>query len=263
MKNNECYKAVFEAKINPSNQKNLDLIKNLLKDFIRFGHLLDTLFIDKYAYRFDVAFLFPGGIREREGIADKLCQKINGGQQCNRVFFDAYYKAELARLNLDLYLQTIYRYQTKLIIVFMCDAYERKDWCGLESRVIRDLLKTRQSHRIMLLTVDGHKIDGVLDIDGYLNIEDMMECEVVNHIYSRLKEIDKLQSGNDSPASNYSPHFLYSPSSLTESSIRKPPEIAKAFKDAMCSVLHLPPFSLMIMTIFSLVCSILGSFIGP
>ncbi|CAF1285209.1 unnamed protein product [Adineta steineri] len=169
--------------------------KNLLKDFDRFGQQLDSLFIDKLEHRFDVAFSFPGDIRERVShIAEKLCKKINtDGQQ--RVFYDMYHKAELARPNLDLYLQTIYRYQTKLIVVFMCDEYSRREWCGLEARAIRSLMKTYQNSRIMLLSVDGKAIEGVLDIDGYLDISEKKDDDndVVDAIYTRLIALENPQ----------------------------------------------------------------------
>jgi hypothetical protein len=133
---------------------------------------------------------FLGDIRDRVSqIAEILCAKINKNRGEQRVFYDNYHKAELARPNLDLYLQMIYRYQTRLIVVFMCDDYARKEWCGLESRAIRGLLKTQQNDRIMLLTVDGCTIDGVFDIDGYLNISDESNDNVADAIYSRLEKL--------------------------------------------------------------------------
>ncbi|CAF4745171.1 unnamed protein product [Rotaria sp. Silwood1] len=183
LKNYESYRIDYTNRL-PPNQK------NLLKDFDRFGQLLDSYFIDKYTHRFDVAFSFPGDIRDRVSrIAEKLCVKINREDGKKRIFYDKYHKAELARPNLDLYLYTIYRYQTRLIVVFMCDEYTRKEWCGLESRAIRSLLKTYQNDRIMLLTVDGKTMDGVFDIDGYMNISEDSDDIVADAIYSRLKAL--------------------------------------------------------------------------
>ncbi|CAF1495472.1 unnamed protein product, partial [Rotaria sp. Silwood1] len=53
LKNYESYRIDYTNRL-PPNQK------NLLKDFDRFGQLLDSYFIDKYTHRFDVAFSFPG-----------------------------------------------------------------------------------------------------------------------------------------------------------------------------------------------------------
>ncbi|CAF3939319.1 unnamed protein product, partial [Rotaria sp. Silwood1] len=179
--NYDRYRVQYTSRLPPNEN-------NLLKAFDRFGQLLDIYFIDQYAHRFDVAFSFPGDIRGKVSrIAEKLCERLNK----QKIFYDKYHKAELARPNLDLYLQTIYRYQTRLIVVFMCDDYALKEWCGLEARAIRSLLKSNQNHRIMLLSVDGKTIDGVLDIDGYLDISNESDEDVVNAIYSRLKDLDK------------------------------------------------------------------------
>lgn len=135
-------------------------------------------------------YSYVGEIREKVSqIADKLCSKINTIQGEQRVFYDRYHKVELARPNLDLYLQSIYRYQSRLIVVFMCDPYKIKEWCGLEERAIRSLLKARQSSRIMLLSVDGKTIEGVSDIDGYWNIKDENEDAVADGIYQRFKDL--------------------------------------------------------------------------
>ncbi|CAF1113154.1 unnamed protein product [Adineta steineri] len=182
-KNYERYRVYYTNRLasNPN---------NLPKDFDRFEQLLDSYFIDKRVHRFDVAFSFAGEIRNRVSqIADKLCVKINRQDGRKPIFYDNYHKAELARPNLDLYLHTIYRYQTRLIVVFMCDEYSRKEWCGLEARAIRSLLKTHQSDRIMLLTVDGKRIEGVLDIDGYMDISQENDDNVVDAIHSRLEAL--------------------------------------------------------------------------
>ncbi|CAF4549984.1 unnamed protein product [Rotaria socialis] len=219
---NELYKFLFTprdtkdgaalAKIFESKLKNYEQYRNgyrnrlpsgsnnLAKDFDRFGQLLDTYFINKYEHRFDVAFSFPGEIRGKVNeIARKLCEKINKKDGRKRIFYDEYHQAELARPNLDLYLHTIYRYQTRLIVVFMCADYSLKEWCGLEARAIRSLMKTYQNDRIMLLTVDGTTIDGVLDIDGYMDISGKTEDDVVAAIYSRLEAL-----GNTLPLSKSS-----------------------------------------------------------
>ncbi|UJR18848.1 hypothetical protein I4U23_021976 [Adineta vaga] len=186
VKNYDRYRHTYGGRL-PKNDK------NLFQDFHRFGELLDSFFIDKLNHRFDVAFSFPGDIRERvKKIAEKLCQIINrDGEQ--RVFYDKYYKAELARPNLDLYLHNIYRYQSRLIVLFMCQDYSRKEWCGLEARAIRSLRKTYQNERIMLLSVDGTTIDDIPDIDGYWDISEEDDDTVVQGIYERLQALGDSQ----------------------------------------------------------------------
>jgi hypothetical protein len=162
-----------------------------------------------------------------------------------RIFYDKYHKAELARPNLDLYLHNIYRYKSRLIVVFMCDDYSRKEWCGLEARAIRGLLKTDQNDRIMLLSVDGKTIDGVLDIDGYMDISQEDDDDVVNAIYSRL-----IALGDPLPL----PRSLHTPTShpISES------VLTKNFMVLRNAFYSISPWYIIIL----LLAYILGTFIG-
>src|SRR5215510_2585755 len=75
--------------------------------------------------RFQVALSFAGEHRSFvEGVAEHLSRNL--GQ--NRVFYDRYYEAELARPNLDTYLTNIYRKDTDLIVIFLCSNYTQKEW---------------------------------------------------------------------------------------------------------------------------------------
>ncbi|CAF0947967.1 unnamed protein product, partial [Didymodactylos carnosus] len=162
---------------------NLPSHKSFSDHFRPFDNALETLFHNKYKQRFDVAFSFPGEVRPIfQEIAETLRNKI-------AVFYDHYHRAELARINLDLYLQSIYRHETKLIVIFMCKQYNEREWCGLELRAIRNFIKTKQYHRIMLLSVDGtSEIDGIYGLDGHINIKDMKATEVADYIVQRLEQ---------------------------------------------------------------------------
>ena len=134
--------------------------------------------------RFDVALSFPGEYRKQvKSIAEKLAKAL--GQE--RVFYDEYYKAELARLDLDTYLQTIYHDQSELIAVFLCAEYEKKDWCKLEWRAVRDLIKQKESDAVMPLRFDKTHISGLFSIDGYVEITDSNLDEVAQLILQRLE----------------------------------------------------------------------------
>src|SRR5688500_16861685 len=85
------------------------------------------------AHSFLVAFSFPGEARLRIGpIATFLKDHLGDG----KVFYDEWYKADLARPDLDLHLQHLYT-RAELVVVCLCAEYERKEWCGLEWRAIR------------------------------------------------------------------------------------------------------------------------------
>ena len=136
------------------------------------------------ARRFLVAFSFPGEVRSRvEPIAEELANSLGR----DRIFYDRWYGAELARPDMDLHLQSIYKSQSELLVVVLCADYERKEWCGLEWRVVRDLIKVKASSRIMFVRLDDTAIEGLLSIDGYLDITGMSDDAVAAAILTRAR----------------------------------------------------------------------------
>lgn len=147
-------------------------IKNLIS---RTG----TISLDKH--KFKIAFSFPG---ERRGkikvIAEELIKKLGN----DTVFYDRLYDHLLARPNLDTTLQDIYL-RSELKVIFFCPEYDEKEWCGLEFRVIRDLIKRKQDSRIMYLKMEEGTVKGLLSIDGSLDISRMENMEIVDCILKR------------------------------------------------------------------------------
>ena len=94
----------------------------------------------------------------------------------------------MARPDLDTYLQRIYHDDSDLIAVFLCAEYEKKEWCGLEWRAIRDLIKTRTSAAIMPFRFDNTSIPGLFSIDGYVEVGQRLPMEVASLILQRLEQ---------------------------------------------------------------------------
>ena len=133
--------------------------------------------------RFDVALSFPGERRRFiQKVAEALAQQLHQEQ----VFYDKWYEAELARVNLDVYLQSIYRDEAELIVVFLCAEYEQKEWCGLEWRAIRDLIKQKHDKKIMLFRFDETVIPGLFSVDGYVDVKRQTAVDVGKLIIERL-----------------------------------------------------------------------------
>ena len=134
--------------------------------------------------RFQVALSFPGEYRDYVSqVAAILGQKL--GQDA--VFYDQWYTAELARPNMDTHLQAIYHDHAELIVPFLCADYERKQWCGLEWRAIRDLLKKRQDNDIMPLRFDDTEIPGLYGIDGYIDLRRHTPEQIAGFVLQRVK----------------------------------------------------------------------------
>lgn len=134
--------------------------------------------------RFNVALSFPG---EHRAYVGEIAGALAGRLTKDRVFYDRYYEAELSRPNLDTYLQEIYHDQTELVVVVLCKEYDQKEWCGLEFRAIRDLIKQRRDDEVMFVRVADGDVKGVFGIDGYVDAQNRPATDIADIICQRLK----------------------------------------------------------------------------
>jgi len=137
-------------------------------------------------HQFLIALSFSGKYRDLiDQVADGLATRIGK----SNVFYDFFYNPHLAQPDLDLILQKIYKNNSKLNVIFLSADYESKEWCGIEFRVIRELIKEKQTEKIMLLKIDDFDIKGLLSIDGYLDIRKMRPPEIIENIIERSQGI--------------------------------------------------------------------------
>ena len=94
--------------------------------------------------------------------------------------------SQLARPSLDTLLQEIYRHRSKLIVVFLGSDYQRKDWCGIEFRAIREIIMERDNTRIMFVRTDDGAVDGVFKTDGYVDVRRFTPAQIAQFICERL-----------------------------------------------------------------------------
>jgi hypothetical protein len=134
--------------------------------------------------RFKVALSFPG---EQRGLVEQIAAKLANKFTKDGVFYDIFHRSELARLNLDVYLQGLYRNQSDLIVIFLCAEYDKKKWCGIEWRAIRDLINQKtHDNRIMFVKCGNGDVQGVFGtIDGYLSTDEMSVSEITDAIIQR------------------------------------------------------------------------------
>ncbi|MCA8991561.1 MAG: TIR domain-containing protein [Planctomycetaceae bacterium] len=136
--------------------------------------------------RFKVAFSFPG---EKRRYVSRVVDALRDPLGTDSVFYDHDYQAQLARPNCDTLLQRIYREQSDLIVVFLCAEYAHKQWCGLEWRAVRDVIKSKDDERVMFVRFDDTKVDGVFSIDGYIDAESFTAQQVADFILTRVAEL--------------------------------------------------------------------------
>lgn len=137
--------------------------------------------------QFKVALSFPG---EKRSYVSEVARILtdNMGKDC--VFYDEYYQAQLARPNLDTLLQNIYKNNSDLIVVFLCEEYSEKEWCGLEWRAVREIIKTKNDNKIMFIRFDNVDIDGVFSIDGYIDANKHSEIKTAEYVMERQRLLD-------------------------------------------------------------------------
>jgi hypothetical protein len=153
----------------------LEYVKVKHSEPVRTRSMLDGM-------RFEVALSFPG--EKRQFVADVAEGLKAAGVS---VFYDHYYEADLAVPDLDLVLQRVYHEQSELIVVFLCREYQNKDWCGLEWRALRDLIKTRRGDSLMPFRFDDTAVPGLFSIDGYVDVRNRTPGETVALILTRLR----------------------------------------------------------------------------
>lgn len=139
--------------------------------------------IDISAHRFEVALSFPGEVRPLvEEVAGHL-ERLVGPNAC---FYDNNYLSQLARPSLDIFLQDIYRNRAKLIAVFLSADYQRKNWCGIEFRAVREIIGERGNDRIMFVRTDDGAVEGVFAMDGYIDARRFGAADIARFIKERV-----------------------------------------------------------------------------
>lgn len=137
--------------------------------------------------KFKVALSFPG---EKRGYVSTVVEVLRDKIGDDKIFYDYDYQSQLARPNLDTMLQNIYRNNSNLIVVFLCEEYVNKQWCGLEWRAIREIIKSKEDNKVMFIRFDNAHVDGVLSIDGYIDANHFSENEIAQFIVERTALLD-------------------------------------------------------------------------
>lgn len=144
--------------------------------------------------RFAVAVSFARDQRDYvTAVVRRLRRK---GLRIEHIFFDEYWEAELARPDLDLYLQNIYENEAELLVPFFSRGYVEREWTGLEWRVLREVIKTRRGDEIMPIFLEEVKVPGGFSIDGSLRGGAGIDPEEIgDKILRRLLDGRKRQRG--------------------------------------------------------------------
>lgn len=139
------------------------------------------------SHQFRVGLSFPGEARDTVRAVALALRRIEGN---GSYFYDADHRGQLARPNLDVYLQALYRHRCTLLVVFIGSDYQTKKWCGIEWKSIRNIITNREEHRVMLIRIDDGDVDGINSSDGYVDAREHSPDEIAQFISDRLVYIE-------------------------------------------------------------------------
>jgi hypothetical protein len=138
--------------------------------------------VDISKHVFDVALSFPG---EARPLVERISQELERRLGPNTYFYDNNYVSQLAQPSLDILLQGVYR-RAKLDVVFLSTDYQKKDWCGVEFRAVREIILARENSRVMFVRTDEGTVEGVFKTDGYVDARKFEPAKIADFICERL-----------------------------------------------------------------------------
>ncbi len=139
---------------------------------------------------FKVAFTFAGESRD---LVENVAEEVSKIFDRREILYDKYHEADFARPQLDLYLQELYHDKSDLIVVFLCENYHEKRWCGVEWRSIRDILNNFNFEKIMYIKATNRDINDITipgfygSEDGYIDANKHTPKEIADMIVERYK----------------------------------------------------------------------------
>lgn len=137
---------------------------------------------------FNIALTFAG---ESRGLVEEVAFLLSDKFGREKILYDKFHEAMFARPQLDLHLQKLYHDYSDLIVVFLCEQYEQKRWCGVEWRAIRDIINNFNYEKIMYVKACKEDIDKITlpgfygSQDGYIDANTHTPREVANLIIER------------------------------------------------------------------------------
>ncbi len=141
--------------------------------------------------RFSVSLSFSGEDRNRvREVAMHLESKL--GKE--RVLYDEFHRADLMEIRLSTRLQNLYRYESELVVAFLCEGYDEGEWTGVEWDAILDMIQLGESEKVTLITlddVDVSSIRGIYKSSGHLKGQNLPPDDLANLILERLSLVQQ------------------------------------------------------------------------
>lgn len=152
--------------------------------------------------RFRIAFSFAGEKRDFVAkVAAILAQRFGE----TSILYDKFHRAEFARDDLVAHLTRRYRDESDLIVAVLCADYDKKEWCGLEWKTIRGLLKQSKTDEIMLTRFDRVEPEALEGLAGYIDLDGETPESAATLVLERLAINEGKPKNHYAAASTKSP----------------------------------------------------------
>jgi hypothetical protein len=135
------------------------------------------------ARRFRIALSFAGDRRAYVAEAAAVLAARFGRES---ILYDKYHEAEFARGDLGFHLPRLYFEDSDLVVVVLCDGYDKREWCGLEWNAIYGRLKQRQYDNVMLTRFDRVEGEGLFGLAGFIDLDEKPSADFARLIQERL-----------------------------------------------------------------------------
>ena len=104
----------------------------------------------------------------------------------DRILYDKFHEAELARYDLGLHLPGLYYEHSDLIVVILSEKTEARNWAGLEWRAIQTMLNKADGKRIFIARFGHSEIEGMKKLEGFIQLDERTPEQIVGLILERL-----------------------------------------------------------------------------
>jgi hypothetical protein len=168
--------------------------------------------------RFAIALSFPGERREYvEQVAKALLPAFGGDEGKARIFYFPWHESLVIGYASNRKLQDIYA-TADLIVPFYCQDYVQKNWCGLELRVIEELLFDQAYDRVLPFRFDWVKIPSSFKTDIFPDVSRRPPEDIARLILERYRQLHPpiVETGKQSAAvqADISRIMKYAPAEL-------------------------------------------------
>jgi RES domain-containing protein len=144
-------------------------------------------------YKYDVALSFAG---EQRDFAREVANRI--ASKGLRVFYDEFFEAELWGKDLGDYLDTVYRKESRYIIIFVSKEYSEKKWTNHERKSALAAAIESDSEKVLPIRCDETELEGLRSSVAYLNASNKTSDQISELVYKKTLSLLNSENANNS-----------------------------------------------------------------